>query len=784
MRVPFSILLLSFCLNISFAQTYTISGYIKDAKNGESILGATVGAIGTAKGCTSNPYGFYSLSLAAGKYSIKYSLLGYDPIIIDIQLDKNKTHSVELSPSSFMQKEVKISAKKRDENVQSTQMGTIEISTKDVKMLPALMGEVDILRTLQLMPGVISAGEGNSGLYVRGGGPDQNLILLDNAVVYNSGHLFGFFSVFNADAIKHTTLIKGSLPSNYGGRISSVVDIQMKEGNMKNFQMEGGVGIISSRLTVEGPIVKDKASFIFSGRRTYADILARPFLTESQKRNGYYFYDINAKFNYKISEKDRIYLSGYFGQDVFTFGDDNNAINFELPWGNSTATFRWNHLYHSKLFSNTTVAYNDYKFKVAAGFRDITFALTSDVRDISLKSDYDYYPNANNSIKFGFDYTFHQFKPYTTSATIGDSAILPIDKFKYAHQGAIYLSDEFDWGKHVKINAGMRFSYFTNVGPFEKIVFDENGRAIDTFNYEPFQQIATYGGFEPRLSARFGINTSTSIKLGYMHTKQYLHLVSSSTTTLPTDIWVPSSKDVKPLAGNQISLGIFKNFKEDMFETSIEVYYKKMYNLVEFGGDRNDLGGGRQDIDDLFTFGEGNAYGAEFFVKKAKGKWTGWIGYTLAWSNRQFPNLNEGKEFPAKFDRRHDFVTVLTYQLNKKITLSTVFIYGSGNTTTPTIGRYYNFTNQKFMSIYGDRNSYRLPAYHRLDFSCTWVIKDKPKNHQDLNFSVYNVYNRANPFFIYTSYGGSIERGNVRTTAKQVSLFPVIPSITWNFRFF
>lgn len=766
------------------AQQLLISGYIKDSKNGESILGAGIGKVGSSVGTNSNAYGFYSLSLPKGIHTIKVSAIGYEPIEQIIDLTKQIKWNIEMVPVAKASKEVKITGKRKDKNVQSLDMGKIEISTKEAKLIPALLGEVDILRTLQLMPGVLSAGEGNSGLYVRGGGPDQNLILLDNAVVYNSGHLFGFFSIFNSDAIKNTTLIKAGLPANYGGRLSSVVDIQMKEGNNKKFEMEGGVGIISSRLTLQGPLIKDKAAYIFSGRRTYADILAKPFLTEVQRKNGYYFYDVNAKVNYIVSDKDRVFISGYFGNDIFTFNDANNDLNFELPWGNSTATMRWNHVWDAKIFSTTTLTYNDYKFSVAAGFRDAKFTLQSDVRDYSFKNDFDYYPNPNHKIKFGMDYTFHRFRPYSTTITLGDSSIAPIDKYKYAHQAGIYGMDEFDLGSRIKVNAGLRISYFTNVGPFEKTVFDEAGRAIDTLLYAANEQIATYGGFEPRLSMRFLLNPSTSIKASYMNTKQYLHLVSSSTTTLPSDIWVPSSKSVKPLNGNQYSIGFFKNFKQNMFEVSVEGYYKSMDNLIEFGGDRANLGGGRMDIDDLFTFGSGEAYGAEFLIKKTTGKLTGWIGYTLGWSTRKFADINNGNSFPAKFDRRHDLVSVVTYEIAKKITLSAVFIYGSGNTTTPTIGRYYNFTNQKYMSIYGDRNSYRLPAYHRLDLACTFVIKDKPRNYQDINVSIFNVYNRANPFFIYTAYSGSIEKQDVATSAKMVSLFPIIPSVTWNFKFF
>ncbi|CAN5192043.1 TonB-dependent receptor [soil metagenome] len=781
-------LLVGCCLLMPFISNaqakYTISGYVKDGGNGESLFSATILVKETGLGTTTNEYGFYSITLPAGEYNLVVSYLGFQSKEMKADLTKgNQRLNVELGSSAITTDVVEITGKRRDANVQSSDMGKVEMSIEEIKQLPALLGEVDVMRTLQLLPGVMSAGEGNSGFYVRGGGPDQNLVILDDAVVYNTGHLFGFFSVFNADAIKNTTLIKGGMPAQYGGRLSSVIDLQMKEGNMKKFQVDGGIGLIASRLTIQGPIKKDRASFIVSGRRTYIDLITKPILKRVEDGkydgNGYYFYDVNMKFNYRFGDKDRLYASGYFGRDVFVFKDNEGAFSANIPWGNQTATLRWNHLFSSRLFMNTTVIYNDYKFALNASFQDVNFSLSSGITDASAKMDFDLIPNQKNKIKFGAIYTYHIFTPYTASGNFGDVAIQTDKRSqKHAHEAAIYIQDEVDITTRLRFNFGIRGSLFSQVGPLDKKVFNENGVVTDTLHYERNDNIATYVRGEPRMNMRFLIDETSSIKAGVTVNNQYIHLVSSSSTTLPTDLWVPSTQKVKPQMAIQYSVGYFRNFKKNMFETSIELYYKDMFHQIEYGQSFSpEL---NIDVEEGFVFGRGHSYGAEFFFKKALGKLNGWIGYTLAWTNRKFPDINDGNRFPAKYDRRHDLSVVVMYDVNKRWRVAATFVYGTGQNTTLPIGRY--FINGKVVNEYGDRNSYRMAPYHRMDISATYIFP-KTKFYSDITVSIYNAYNRMNPYFIYYSVKGNVSSGDLKVQAKQSSLFPVLPSLTWNFKF-
>jgi hypothetical protein len=792
------LIFLLFVLSLSsFAQKneqkFTLSGYLKDSTSGESLLGATVLVTELNKGAASNEYGFYSLTLPAGKYTLKASYIGYKTQLKEIQLDKDVRLNIALHPNVIETQEVVISAE-RKANVESSQMGKQEIKIEQAKAIPALLGEVDVLKTLQLLPGIAGAGEGNSGFYVRGGGPDQNLVLLDEAVVYNTGHLFGFFSVFNGDAIKNTTVIKGGMPAKYGGRISSVVDVGMKDGNMKKYEVEGGLGIIASRLTVQGPLWKDKMSFIVSGRRTYIDALLSPVLKNLDNGrwagNGYYFYDLNAKFNYRISDKDRVYVSTYFGRDVFNFTAPGGGFGFNFPWGNRTATVRWNHLYSDKLFGNATFCYNDFEFTANTQFQGVKFGVNSSVREYTGKLDFDYSPIIGHFMQFGAQYNYHIFTPYQASGSSGTTTFNNTNKApKYAHETALYFLDDFDALRWLKINVGLRASMFNFVGPFEKTVFDDAGRAIDTLRYAKNEHIKTYWGLEPRLSARFKLGKNNSIKLGITWNQQYIHLVSQSTTTLPIDLWVPSSLKVKPQIGIQYALGYFHNFKDDMFETSVEVYYKDMRNQIEYG--ESAVGNISVDVEDLFTFGRGYSTGAEFFVKKALGKFTGWIGYTLAWTWRKFPEINNGETFLARYDRRHDLSIVLMYEISKRWKVSGTFVFSSGQRTTLPTSFYLHEGDPHF--VYGKRNWYQLPAYHRLDLGFTYIIPHKRNYYSDITVSVYNVYNRLNPYFIYLdskgdlnaerNQDGTIKNSNFKFTARQVSLFPVLPSLTWNFKF-
>lgn len=770
---------------ISFSQKkITLSGYVKDSLSGETLIGATVSISGESKGITSNQYGFYSITLTAGTYNFICSYVGYVTAVNQIDLNNDVVFNFELVPKITTEQAVIISAKKRDANIKSAQMGKLDLSISQVKEIPAFLGEIDILKTIQLLPGIQSAGEGSSGLYVRGGGPDQNLILLDDAVVYNTGHLFGFFSIFNGDAIKNTSLIKGGMPAQYGGRLSSVLDISMKDGNDKNMVVQGGIGLIASRLSIEGPIKRNKASFIVSARRTYIDALVKPFIkkTSSFYGSGYYFYDLNAKVNYKFSEKDRIYLSGYFGKDKFDFVNGQQSLKVNIPWGNSTGTIRYNHVFNNRLFSNTTFVYNDYKFNFGANQNNFQVNLMSGIKDLNVKEDFDLYPFTNHKLKFGGIYTYHTFTPNVVSGNQDSVKFMPNNaQQKYAHEAAVYIQDDWDVSNKIKINAGIRESMFQQVGPYKNYVTDINGNRLDSTDYGKGQPVKTYFGFEPRFTIRYALNDETSIKAAITKNFQYIHLVSNAGTTLPTDLWVPSTLKVKPQESWLYALGLFKNLKDNTYETSVEVYYKQLKNQIEY--EEGYTPATLEDTENFFTFGKGWSYGTELFINKTRGRLTGWIGYTLSWTFRQFPGLNSGYKYYAKYDRRHDLSVVAIYDLSKKWKLSGTFVFGSGNAATLP-QRFYIFQGV-LTQEYSNINEYRLPAYSRLDLGATYTPNKHPKNKlkSEWVFSVYNAYNRKNPYFIYFDQTGSPYNGTLNVQAKQVSIFPIIPSVTWNFKF-
>ncbi len=750
----------------------TISGYITDEASGETLIGANIRIKELPdRGAATNVYGYYSLTVPQGQYTLVYSYLGYADQEKEVDLDDDLRLNIQLSEGVELV-EVVVKAEEEDKNVQDPSMGTVDLQADQVRKLPALFGEVDILKTIQLLPGVLSAGEGNAGFYVRGGGPDQNLVLLDEAVVYNSGHLLGFFSVFNADAIKNTTLIKGGMPANYGGRLSSVVDIQMKEGNDKTYQVDGGIGLVASRLTVQGPIQKEKSSFIVSARRTYALDLAQPFLDQTSfAGTNYYFYDLNAKVNYRFSDQDRVYLSAYFGRDVLKFRSRAREFFFDLPYGNATATLRWNHLFSDKLFMNLSAIYNDYDFGFAGGQADFQVDVYSGVRDVNGKLDFDWFPHPNHQVKFGGNYTYHKLTPNIANATNGEVNFSNDLKPKYAHESAVYLLDEWRLGYALSINAGLRASFFTQLGPYVS--------PFDQTEYGKGEPVKSYWGLEPRLSLRWRLSPSTSIKAGWTYTNQYLHLVSNSTSTLPTDVWVPSSEVIKPQRGIQYALGFFRNFKDNVYETSLEVYYKDLQNQIDYR--ENYVNNPADDLEQEFVFGAGRAYGLELFLKKAKGKLNGWIGYSLSRTERTFPDINDGETFPSVYDRTHDLSVVFNYQINKKWELGGAFVFGTGNAFTPVKSLY--IIDQKLVQEYGVRNGARVQDYHRMDLSATYVPRpDSEKRFKSSwTFSVYNAYNRRNPFFIYYDFETNQAAGTAQAEAVKVSLFPVIPSVTWNF---
>jgi hypothetical protein len=763
---------------------YTLNGYIRDSLSGELIIGATITVNGQSKGVSSNQYGFYSLTLPEGNYSITVSHISYFTKSEVIGLTSGTEKNFLLLNKTSTMSEVVVYNRRRDANVKNAQMGKFDLSIGQIKNIPAFMGEVDVLKAIQLLPGVRNAGEGNAGFYVRGGGPDQNLIMLDDAVVYNTGHLFGFFSIFNSDAIKHVSLIKGGMPAQYGGRLSSVLDISMKDGNINKFQMDGGIGLIASRFSIQGPIVKNKASYIISARRTYADALAKPFISRNSNfyGSGYYFYDLNAKVNYKFSEKDRLYLSGYFGRDVFDFVNTDRDFRTNIPWGNSTATLRWNHVFNRRLFANTTLVYNDYKFKFSASQNNLDLTLSSGIRDGNLKMDFDYFPLPEHKIKFGGQLTYHKFVPNILNGRQDSIVFNPNNEsVKYATETALYLQDDWEPSEKLKINYGIRWSTFTQIGPYNKYIRDVNGNKLDSTHYNSFEKVKSYGGLEPRLTLRYALTDLSSIKISVSRNYQYIHLVSNSGNTLPTDLWVPSTYLVRPQLSWQYAAGYFRNFRDNMYETSVEFYYKNMKNQIEY---KEGYTPSLNDPEEEFVFGKGWSYGAEFFINKTKGRFTGWLGYTLSWTWRKFPEVNSGIKFPAKYDRRHDMSLVGNYELNKRWKLGAVFVYGTGNATTMP-ERFY-VVNGVLTQEYSAINQYRLAPYHRLDLSATLSPKErnrKKKLQSSWVFSIYNVYSRQNPYFIYFDQTGNPYNGTLKVEALQVSLFPILPAVTWNFKF-
>ena len=786
--------------NATGQSNYTISGYVTDSASGEALIGASLFVKEINKGIGTNVYGFYSITLPEGTYDLQVRYLGYKDVVRNVALASDVKLNFDMASSALVIREAVVVGTKGKNNTESTDMGRIDVDVQKLSTLPALFGEVDILKVIQLLPGVKTNGEGNSGFYVRGGGPDQNLILLDDATVYNASHLFGFFSVFNADAVKNLELYKGGMPAQYGGRISSVLDITMKEGNDQKFHAQGGIGLISSRLTLEGPIVKDRSSFIVSGRRTYIDVVAKPFLKNGGgfSGSGYYFYDLNAKANYRISDKDHVYLSGYFGRDVFDFsGADPGDPTFRIPWGNATVAARWNHVFGPKLFMNATATFSDYQFEFEGGSDDFSFSLLSGIKDYGLKVDLSQYASVRHNLKYGGQYINHLYTPSTVVIESGDVAF-DIDepsKLK-AHEGALYIQDEFEVTDRLLVNAGLRLTTFTHVGSYSEYLYDEQGVSDGTREYGNGESIASYAALEPRISARYKLDRKSSVKASFNRGQQYVHLASFSTSTLPTDVWIPSSTNVRPLIGTQYAAGYFRDFADRMFETSVEVYYKDMQNLIEYAEGVQPQDNGNSNYDANLVFGDGYSYGAELFVKKRTGRLNGWVGYTWSKTMRTFAEVNNGKEFPSRWDRRNDLSVVLGYDLSKRWQFGATFVYSTGQAVTLPVNRYW--VEGQLVSEYTERNGYRMVPFHRMDLSATLhnrntkevtdpttgeVTEVSRKWHSSWTFSIYNVYNRMNPYFIYFDSEGTPASGDFKVVAKQVSLFSILPSVTWNFRF-
>ena len=755
----------------SFAQQkFSISGSIKDITSGEELIGAAVlvkEIPGT--GVVANAYGFYTLELPVGEYTLRFQYTGYEMKEQKVKLDKSMKLNVEMKPKNSELKEVEISAEKPDESLSRTSMGVEKLSSKEIKMIPVLFGEADLLKTLQLLPGVKSAGEGNTGFFVRGGSADQNLILLDEAPVYNASHLLGFFSVFNSDAVKEATLYKGTMPTEFGGRIASVLDVKMNEGNQKKLNVLGGVGLIASRLTVEAPIVKDKSSFIVSGRRTYADMFLKLSADTNLRKSTLYFYDLNAKLNYKISDKDRIFISGYFGRDNFGFSDQ-----FRFDWGNATGTIRWNHLFSDKLFSNTSLIYSDYNYKIKLSASDFDVEIGSTIRDWNLKQDYQYYQNNKSTIKFGWNSIYHTFMPGEVAGA--DFLNNLTNDRRYAWENAAYISHQYQFNKKLSIDYGLRLSTFSYIGPGTVYEFDTDGNITNERQAANGEFIQNYINPEPRLSINYRIDSLQSIKGGYSRTVQNLHLLSNTTSGNPTDIWIPSSNNIKPELGDQYSAGYFRNLKKNTYEFSAETYYKWMANQIDYRNGAELIL--NQEVEGELVYGTGRAYGLELLVRKKTGKFTGWIGYTLSRTERKFDEIDNGKYFAARQDRTHDLTVVAMYELNNKWALSANFVYYTGNAVTFPSGKYE--MDGQIVNYYSERNGYRMPAYHRLDLGATYYRKRTDTYESSWSFSVYNAYGRENAYTI--SFRES-DTNPGQTEAFQLSLFRWIPSITYNFHF-
>ncbi|MCX6282085.1 MAG: TonB-dependent receptor [Bacteroidetes bacterium] len=752
---------------------YTISGKVTDKNDGESLVGATIFIQELKTGTTTDQYGRFSLTLPEGRYTITFSFIGYTSTSKEIDLDKDISLKMELATEQKELHEVVVKSEKSDQNVAKPEMSVFKMDIHTIQKIPALMGEVDVIKAIQLLPGVQSVSEGSSGYSVRGGAPDQNLILLDEATVYNASHLMGFFSVFNNDAVKDVKLYKGDIPANYGGRLASVLDVRMDEGDSKGFEVNGGIGIIASRITVEGPIKKDRCSFIVSGRRTYADLFLPLSSNKALQNNRLYFYDINAKINYVIDDNNTVFLSGYFGRDVFS----NQFAR--MSWGNGTGTFRWNHVFSKKLFFNLTSVYSDYRYLLGTPTgTSNSFEWNANLKDIGIKGDFSWYINTKNTLKFGGAVTYHMINPGTASGTGSETVYTSIQVPKnYSIESGIYATNEQKIGSHFIATYGLRLSLFQSIGPGTVYHYTPNHVVIDSTVYKAGIIYNTYGGIEPRLGLLYDINGKSSVKASYARTYQYLQLAQNSSAGTPLDIWFPASPNIKPQIGDQVALGYFRNFRHNTIETSVEVYYKWMQNVIDFKNFAQLLL--VDTLEGQVRTGKGYSYGVEFLVRLNEKIVSGWVSYTYSRSFRLIPEIDPNP-YPAPYDKPNNISVVLNFQLAKRWSISANWVYATGAPVTFPTGR--ATIGGKVIPIYSDRNAYRYQDYHRLDLAVTFYSKEKPnrKFSWDLNFSVYNAYNRHNTWSI--NFVQDNTDPNV-TYAEKVYLFGIIPSITFNFHF-
>ena len=756
----------------SLAQdSYIVNGIVTDSLSGESLIGVTVKFSNrTQNGTSTNAYGFFSYKLTSGVYTMAVSYIGYRNIVSTITVESDKRMNLTLVPENSIG-EIVVTAEKRNDNLVGPQMGLTKINLSEIRNVPVIFGERDVLKTLQLLPGIKSAGEGNSGFYVRGGSADQNLILLDEAPVYNASHLLGFFSTFNSDAIKDVSVFKGGMPAQYGGRLSSVLDIRMNDGNKKEYTAEGGIGLISSRLKVEGPIVRDKSSFMISGRRTYADAFLALAKDTSIRKNTLYFYDLNAKANYQLDQKNTIFLSGYFGRDELGL---NQTFGFD--WGNATATLRWNHLYSNRLFSNTSLIYSNYNYVIENFIEENNFKVSSSIRDLNLKQDFQLSLSNSHNLRFGLDMVNHRIAPGSITSSAGSSVNEETIERRKGMEVSAYVSDEWEINDKFNIVYGMRASSFFLRGPGIFNNYDLEGRISSSRSYGSGELVKNYFRLEPRLSASYLLSEYSSLKVSYTRNSQNMHLMSNSTASSPTDLYIMSSNNVKPEIADQVAGGYFRNFNEDKYEFSAEVYYKTMLNQIEYRSG-TDLRGNRNVEADLL-YGEGRAYGIELYIKKRFGKLNGWVGYTLSRTERRFDDIDNGIWFNAKQDRTHDLSLVGIYKAGPRWTLSSTFVYNTGNAVTFPAGK-YQVNNQTYF-YYSARNSDRMPDYHRLDLAATLEAKPGKKLQSSWSMGFYNVYGRKNAYSI--NFRDDPD-DKTKTQAVKTTLFGIIPSVTWNFKF-
>jgi hypothetical protein len=751
---------------------YTVSGTVKDKLTGEILIGATVKTLQPAPvAVTTNSYGFYSFTISGGPKTFIVSYIGYQADTIKINLTRNTHLNFQMNVGSSLKEVVVSDHTERGSNLSGSQIGVNKLNVSELNNIPVLLGEKDVVKAIELLPGVKTTGDANTGFYVRGGGADQNLILLDGATVYNASHLFGFFSTFNSDAIKSATLYKGGMPADYGGRLSSVLDVSMNDGNNKQYTVEGGIGLIASRIKVEGPIVKDKSSFMISARRTYADIFLKLSPDSSLRGSSLYFYDLNLKANYRLNERNTVYLSGYLGQDVIGLKN-----NFSTNWGNVTGTLRLNHLVNDKLFSNTSLIYSKYNYTVINYGANTYFQAVSKIADVSLKQDYEYFYQNKHTVHFGAAAVYHTIVPGDISTTATSSYNSRQIENRYSTDLSAYVSDNWQAATKLYVVYGVRLNNYLLFGPGTFSSYDALGNAVMPATYSTAQLVKSYFNVEPRLSMVYTLNNNSSLKASYNRNTQNLHLLSNSTASLPSDVYVMSSNNIKPGISDQVSGGYFKNLDNNRYEFSGEVYYKWLQNEVDYKDGAQLVA--NQNIESELLYGTGRAYGLELFLKKRYGKLNGWVGYTLSRTERKFDQINNGAYFPARQDRTHDVSLVTIYNYSHRWTFSGVFIYGTGNAVTYPASKYQVGGLTTF--YYANRNANRLPANSRLDLGATLDGKQHKKYHSSFTFSIYNALNRKNPYSVV--FKDSNDKPP-KTEAVETSLFGIIPSVSWNFKF-